>query len=131
MCSLGSAGAISVLCLAVIVMGGALLGFLLFISPLMIWLNLRRLRIALHEDLMALRVSLAAGTGAGIAPELPAGSPASNVMTADGAVSAPPAPAEEMIGFTCPECGKFFEGPAKLAGTDYTCPECHVSFHIH
>ena len=41
-------------------------------------------------------------------------------------------PAEpEKIGFSCPECGKFFEGPATLAGTAYKCPECHVAFHIH
>ena len=35
------------------------------------------------------------------------------------------------IEFSCPECGKFFEGSPTLVGTTYVCPECKVGFHIH
>ncbi len=48
--------------------------------------------------------------------------------------SAPPPSVPEpeaQIGFSCPGCGRFFEGPSTMAGADYTCPECRVNFHIH
>lgn len=117
----------SVVLVLVLVPAIVLLCALLFMSPLMIWLNLRRLRIDLHADLQAIRD--------GLRPEPPAPAP-----EAEEAVPPPPpeaAPAEaaeagsENIGFSCPECGKFFEGPKSLAGTTYTCPECSTPFHIH
>ena len=111
--------------LFVIVAGIVLLCFLLFISPLMIWLNLRRLRKTLHDDLAALRSSVervAEKSGAAAADAQP--EPPAVPVAAE-----PPKP--DMIGFSCPECGKFFEGPATLSGTTYTCPECRIDFHIH
>lgn len=109
------------------VVGLLLLGGLLFLSPLMVWLNLRRLRVDLHADLAALRDSVdrLASSSSGAA-EAASGAP-DRLEPPD--VPAPPE--QDKIGFTCPECGKFFEGPASLAGTNYTCPECHVEFHIH
>lgn len=126
---IGSVEAVSgLVLLAFIVLGACMLGFLLFISPLMFWLNLRRLRMELHADLEMLRASLERLAGApsqAAAPPVPAAAPA------PAGAPAAAAPAPDQIGFSCPECGKFFEGPSKLAGTDYTCPECRVSFHIH
>ena len=118
--------------LFVVIPAVILLSFLLFISPLMIWLNLRRMRRTLHDDLTALRNSIdrLAG-GANSAPrssEEPAAQPSQ--PPAIPAVAAEP-PKADAIGFSCPECGKFFEGPASLSGTTYTCPECHIDFHIH
>ena len=115
--------------LFVIVAGVVLLCFLLFISPLMIWFNLRRLRKTLHDDLVALRSSverLAEKSGV-----------AADAEAADARPETPAVPVAaepqkpDMIGFSCPECGKFFEGPATLSGTTYTCPECRIDFHIH
>lgn len=106
-----------------------LLGFLLFVSPLMIWLNIRRLRLELHADLAALRQSverLSGGEAAAVPAAAGEGSPAG------AAPAEPPAPQQQgNIGFSCPGCGKFFEGPSTLAGSNYTCPECQVEFHIH
>lgn len=102
------------------------LGLLLFLSPLMVWLNLRRLRVDLHADLAALRESVDRLAGSSGAAE--AGSEAGGRLEPPDVPAAPP---QDKIGFTCPECGKFFEGPASLTGTNYTCPECHVEFHIH
>ena len=103
-----------------------LFGLILVISVLMLWMNVRRLRVSLHTDLAALRESLdrlsgyAAPTDEAVAQEEAPATESSEI------------PAEpEKIGFSCPECGKFFEGPATLAGTAYKCPECHVDFHIH
>lgn len=132
MLGMGALQAISgILLFVVVVLGSVLLGFLLVISPLMIWLNLRRLRCDLHADLAALRASV----------ERLAGTPPGAVATVAAAPREPPreaepppqlpTPVEDAIGFSCPACGKFFEGPTSLAGSDYTCPECSVSFHIH
>lgn len=118
----------SVILVVLLVPAILLLCALLFISPLMIWLNIRKLRIDLHADLQSIRDCLRQE------PTAPAPAAEPEVM--------PPAPPEvepaegaeagsENIGFSCPECGKFFEGPKTLAGTTYTCPECHTPFHIH
>lgn len=115
--------------LFVVVPAVLLLAFLLFISPLMIWLNLRRMRRALHDDLTALRNSierLAEKPGAAADTEAADAQPEPPAVP----VAAEP-PKSDMIGFSCPECGKFFEGPATLSGTTYTCPECRIDFHIH
>lgn len=101
----------------------------LLVVPPIVWFNVRRLRIDLRADLEGLRASLdrlAAALGAVEAP--------AETAVADGAdeEAEPPAdPVDGQIGFTCPECGKFFEGPGELAGTDFACPECGVKFHIH
>lgn len=126
-----AASAVSWALLLLIVIPVALvLGLLLLASPLMIWLNLRRLRIDLRTELAALR-----GSVDRLAGELPASRPeAVEAVGAEAAeVAPPPIPAGggEQIGFSCPGCGKFFEGPASLAGTNYKCPECEVEFHIH
>ena len=117
--------------LLVIVPAVLLLCVLLFISPLMIWLNLRRIRIDMHADLTALRESVDRLSG-GVTPAA-----AGQRGVAENAVVPPEMPqagaasASDKIGFSCPECGKFFEGPATLAETTFTCPECHTDFHIH
>ncbi len=103
-------------------------GFLLFIAALMGWLNLRRLRLDLHADLTALRAVLDRLAGTSAAGPQPA-EPGQAEAVASATPSEPPAP--DKIGFSCPECGRFFEGPSTLSGTTYTCPECRVDFHIH
>jgi len=116
--------------LLVIVPAVLLLCVLLFISPLMIWLNLRRIRIDMHADLTALRESVDRLSG-GVAPAAVQGGVAENAVVPPEMPQADAAPASDKIGFSCPECGKFFEGPATLAETTFTCPECHTDFHIH
>lgn len=119
-------GGVALLVLALLL--SAVFGFLLFISPLLIWLNLRRLRIELHADLQALRASVERGAAPAAEPAPAPPPPCAAAPASGGAEAAAPA---DMIGFSCPECGKFFEGPASLAGSDYVCPECKASFHIH
>lgn len=126
-----------IVCLLIAVPAAFLLGFLLVISPLMVWLNLRRLRIGLHADLVALRESV--DRLAGVAPPAaepgpeaePVAGPAAEPVPEGAAAPEVPAPPADKIGFSCPGCGKFFEGPATLAGSNYTCSECRVEFHIH
>jgi len=108
-----------------------LLVSLLIIAPLMIWLNLQRLRINLRDDLNALRESIdrlasASTAVSGSSVSAAAGSPSSKTAVL------PLVPqVTDKIGFSCPECDQFFEGPAALSGTTFTCPECNVAFHIH
>ncbi len=97
----------------------------LLVLPPLVWFNIRRLRIDLHADLSELRASLDRLS----APNAPSAE-ADTAQTAD-AEEAVEVSADGQIGFTCPECGKFFEGPGELAGTDFACPECGVRFHIH
>jgi hypothetical protein len=106
-----------------------LLAFLLALSAVMIWLNLRGLRSATQRELKALRESVdrLAGTSPQEAPA--GGSGAASEPAPDASPAEPAAP--ESIWFSCPECGKFFEGKATLSGSTYKCPECHVDFHIH
>ena len=119
----------SVMVLIIAVPISILLGFLLVISPLMVWLNLRRLRKDLHADLLAIRegIDRLAGVPGAAALATEAAEVTGPAAEAQAQVEAAP----DKIGFSCPECGKFFEGAATLAGTTYTCPECHVGFHIH
>jgi hypothetical protein len=107
-----------------------LLVSLLIIAPLMLWLNLQRLRINLRDDLNALRESIDRLAGAskavsGSSVSETAGRPSSKTAVL------PVPQVTDKIGFSCPECDKFFEGPATLSGTTFTCPECNVAFHIH
>ena len=94
----------------------------LLVMPPVVWLNVRRLRIGLHADLEALRASVDRLAAARALEPTAAGADASDAAGD---------PVDGKIGFTCPECGKFFEGPAELAGSDFACPECGVKFHIH
>lgn len=126
-----AASAVSwVLFLLIVIPAGLVLGFLLLVSPLMLWLNLRRLRIDLCAELAALRGSVDRLSGA-IPASQPEAAEAGGIEAVD--VAPPPVPegGGDQIGFSCPGCGKFFEGPASLAGTNYKCPECEVEFHIH
>jgi len=102
------------------------LGSILVIAVLMIWMKLSRLLGSMHADLTALRESIDRLAGVS-APADEVAVPGEVPEAESSAVPSEP----EMIGFSCPECGKFFEGPATLAGTAYKCPECHVDFHIH
>ncbi len=124
--ALGDSAAVfgGVAAFSVVVLAALLLSFLLLISPLMIWLNLRQLRKGLHADLAALRESV--DRLAGVTPPAEAAAPEGTDPT-----ETPAAAKEDLIGFSCPGCGKFFEGPSSLAGANYTCPECGVDFHIH
>ena len=127
--TMGIAGGVVLMLLAVA--ASISLGFLLFISPLLIWLNIRRLRLDLHADLTALRESMERLSGVQeveAVVEQPL-EPAPEDAAAPQASSAPQQ--ADKIGFSCPECGKFFEGPSSLTGTNFTCPECRVEFHIH
>jgi hypothetical protein len=117
-----------IIVMLIVIPASLLLGFLLFIAPLMIWLNVRRLRTDIHADLSALRESVERLVGV-VSGEGQSGETGDE----NAAVSPPPVPAEKegVIGFSCPGCGKFFEGPTTLAGSNYTCSECQVEFHIH
>jgi predicted RNA-binding Zn-ribbon protein involved in translation (DUF1610 family) len=112
--------------LGILVEGLTLAAFvLLSVSVFMIWLNLRQIRVLLQNNAEGCRAA---------SPEKTVASPdavqASDVLSAaDMEVEKPPL--SDKIGFACPECGKFFEGPATLSGTTYQCPECRSSFCIH
>ena len=109
-----------------------LLGVLVVVLLLVIGLNLRRLRNDTQAGLLAIRESidrLAGVAPAASAEEPPAVSPAATDEAAPE--SAAQSSESGKIGFSCPECGRFFEGPSTLGGTTYTCPECRIDFHIH